>query len=213
MLVQIAVTKNHKVYTWGNNPACLRVQAQLQRRARLTQQGEGGKKEVENGKMNSECKEENTPDHKVENSSGITGETPELQSLDKDGLGKAVSDATSESGSKGTLSERGEMEVVLDDGEDTIATLPEDEEEAQGSENAKSFIISPEPSPEKASEVRIGNDDDREKSDEASNADSTNNSQSSNPPQENTSEGNSNSSSNNNGSECYIYIFFFIVLI
>ncbi|XP_069977308.1 uncharacterized protein ca isoform X2 [Penaeus vannamei] len=194
----IAVTKNHKVYTWGNNPACLRVQAQLQRRARLTQQGEGGKKEVENGKMNGESKEENSPDHKAENSSGITGETPELQSPDKDELSKAVNGASSESESQGTLSE-GEAEVVLDDGEDTIATLPEDEEEAEGNGGAKSFIISPEPSPEKASEVRIGNGDDREKSDEASNADSTNNSQSSNPPQENTSEGNSNSSSNSNG--------------
>lgn len=187
------------MYTWGNNPACLRVQAQLQRRARLTQQGEGGKKEVENGKMNGESKEENSPDHKAENSSGITGETPELQSPDKDELSKAVNGASSESESQGTLSE-GEAEVVLDDGEDTIATLPEDEEEAEGNGGAKSFIISPEPSPEKASEVRIGNGDDREKSDEASNADSTNNSQSSNPPQENTSEGNSNSSSNSNGS-------------
>lgn len=205
-LFQIAVTKNHKVYTWGNNPACLRVQAQLQRRARLTQQGEGGKKEAENGKTNGESKEENSPDHKVENSSGVTGEIPELQSPDKEELRKGVNGAITESGSQEGLSEGGEAEAELDDGEDTIATLPEDEEETEGSGGAKSFIISPEPSPEKASEDRIGNGGDREQSGEAGNSDSTNNSQSSNSPQEDTSEASSNSSSNSNGSECYTFL-------
>lgn len=186
----IAVTKNHKVYMWGNNPACLRVQAQLQRRARTTQQAaEGGKRNNGDGKQMVENKLGNSVDLGVENDKEVEGSEEACGTLDEDKSdvntngANVISEPVNCADSSEHLCDETTLSTTVDDNEDTIITLPEDED-SDKSDGAKSFVISPEPSPEKLIENGEGESDRNvvlgNETGECTNSTSTSNSHSSN---------------------------------
>ncbi|XP_066977606.1 uncharacterized protein ca isoform X2 [Macrobrachium rosenbergii] len=148
----IAVTRDHKVYTWGINPACLRVQAQLQRRGRMMQQAAEGEKRSSEGKNEGEDSQAKESD--VEKS----GEASEVAASDSESDDSIINDGANDNPKivvskedNGSPCGGATQRTTVDDSDDTIMTLPEEEDTKDI--GAKSFIISPEPSPEKASSV------------------------------------------------------------
>ncbi|XP_045605152.1 uncharacterized protein ca isoform X2 [Procambarus clarkii] len=189
----IAVTKNHKVYMWGSNPACLRVQAQLQRRARTTQQtAEGTRRKSEgDGRQSAETKNENSNNLGVEDEKEVEGSEEACGTLDEKKSGvntngaNDISEPVDNTDDNEHLCDEVPLSTILDDSEETITTLPE-EEDKDGSDGDKNFVISPEPSPEKFLGNGEGKSDDSEdvlkaEGVECANSTSTNNSYSSNP--------------------------------
>ncbi|XP_076055438.1 RCC1 and BTB domain containing protein claret isoform X3 [Oratosquilla oratoria] len=129
----LAVTKSHKVFVWGSNPACLRVQAQLQKRAKMMNETKKNADEEEN-KAN--AKEEEKCDDRENGEEEVKQDDEEkLQGVTE---GNEIVDSESES-------QDPSCKVSSDYDEDVIMTLPE--EQGDGSTQDKEFEISPEPSP------------------------------------------------------------------
>ncbi|MPC11191.1 Ultraviolet-B receptor UVR8 [Portunus trituberculatus] len=144
----IAVTRSHKVYMWGNNPACLRVQAQLQRRARSCQQAaEAGRRASGGGEARPGGQGAGGEREVASEGSTPSGSPGEGASVDVNGASDSF-----ESGEEAMAapSPPANPSTTLDDSEDTITTLPEEEQQKdREGDSAKSFVISPDPSPEK----------------------------------------------------------------
>lgn len=177
---------------WGNNPACLRVQAQLQRRARTTQQAaEGDKRNNGDDRQSAETKLGNSADLRVENDKEVEGSEEACGALDEEKSDVNTNGANDNTepvncaDSSEHLFDETTLSTTIDDNDDTIITLPEDED-SEKSDGAKSFLISPEPSPEKLIENGEGRSDRNEnvledEAGECTNSSSTNSSHSSNP--------------------------------
>ncbi|XP_053656364.1 uncharacterized protein ca isoform X2 [Cherax quadricarinatus] len=187
----IAVTKNHKVYMWGNNPACLRVQAQLQRRARTTQQAaEGVKKCSGDDRQSAKTKNDNS-NESVEDDKEVDGGEEACVTLDDDKKSIITNGANGNSeqvdavNGNEHLCDDISLCTTLDDSEETITTLPEDED-SDKCDDHKSFVISPEPSPEKflgngEGKCDTSEDISKDVSENCTNSSSTSNNCSSNP--------------------------------
>lgn len=137
---------------WGNNPACLRVQAQLQRRARTNQQAaEGARKNNGDTKdivetKTEESSSESVDDKTVEGSVEACGALGEEKSSGADGATDVIVPVNSADIDQLACNDT-TICTVVDDSDDTITTLPEDESTDKDSDDA--FVISPAPSPEK----------------------------------------------------------------
>ncbi|CAL4238281.1 unnamed protein product, partial [Meganyctiphanes norvegica] len=155
----IAVTRDHAVFTWGSNPACLRVQAQLQRRARMQQAEQNkrdippqedvfaqvkdfqGTKEVNAYKDTRPCEEEIcTCDDENSNS---REEMKTNGNVSEEMLNDDIKLVV-----HGAITEKEDFEECQGD---EITTLPEESSSCSEEwDGTKPFQISPEPSPEKA---------------------------------------------------------------
>ncbi|XP_042235207.1 uncharacterized protein LOC121874922 isoform X2 [Homarus americanus] len=162
----IAVTKNHKVYMWGNNPACLRVQAQLQRRARTTQQAAEGMRKNNGGDRQTVETRNESADIGVEVEKEVEGSEEACVTLNEkksdvntNGANDNYSEPVNTVDGNEHLCDEVPISTTVDDSEDTITTLPEDDEDSDSTDGAKSFVISPEPSPEKLTENGEGKSD------------------------------------------------------
>ena len=162
----LAVTKDYKLYTWGSNPACLRVQAQMQRRARAQQsQEENTNTTVDDSQVNSFSNSTNKNDKSLKKTSSepdliacckeSTDDVPKysdsnvptviINPLSNSLLSEKNPDVTSVASNIDDISNV-RNSIESEDDED-ITTLCE---ESNGSSATDSgFVVSPPPSPDR----------------------------------------------------------------
>ncbi|KAG0715609.1 hypothetical protein GWK47_011547 [Chionoecetes opilio] len=147
---------------WGNNPACLRVQAQLQRRARSCQQAaEGGRRGGGGegrgggegaGRAGGEARVPSEVQSEVPSGEGACAEVNGASNTCENGEEEVASPPASAPTSTPAPCTPAPHSISLDDSEDTITTLPEEGQKEGGAgegDGTKEFEISPSPSPEK----------------------------------------------------------------